>query len=318
MKSKPIYQNVNNNNYLRIKLNDQEFKEKTKVIDNSLTPVWDESFTLYSLCQNPSLQMELKDEATGKDPLIGTANIEIDDIITNETREISENLIPAKGMKKYWKIHLYIQINSYNPFSNTKYTKLPDTGIKIKQGYESLNYIEKVPTVKPLTLCVKIEEASGFKALDSNGLSDPYCVLQLNNQKKSTSIIAECINPRWDEYFMFDLNSLNFDVLNIDCMDHDKLSKDDLIGNATIEIRSLFTGRKNRLNISLYDKNKNISGTLKLIAHIMRKGDIPFQEKEWNKQVLNIRIMEGNIKNNGYLYWTGKFDNEINNQFVSI
>ena len=27
--------------------------------------------------------------------------------------------------------------------------------------------------------------------------------------------------------------------------------------------------------------------------------------------------MEGNIKNNGYLYWTGKFDNEINNQFVS-
>ena len=56
---------------------------------------------------------------------------------------------------------------------------------------------------------------------------------------------------------------------------------------------------------------------LKLIAHITRKADIPFQEKAWNKQVLNIRIMEGNIKNNGNLYWTGKFDNEIKNQFVS-
>lgn len=99
--------------YIRIKLNDQEFYEKTKVIDNSLTPVWDQSFTLYSLCKNPSLQIELKDEATGKDPLIGTADIDLDDIESGKTKEISEYLIPAKGMNKGGRIHLYIEINSY-------------------------------------------------------------------------------------------------------------------------------------------------------------------------------------------------------------
>ena len=31
---------------------------------------------------------------------------------------------------------------------------------------------------------------------------------------------------------------ISFDFSNIDCMDHDKISKDDLIGNAKIEIKS--------------------------------------------------------------------------------
>ena len=52
------------------KLNDQEFVQKTKVINNTLNPVWDQTITLYSLCSNPSIQIELKDEAMGKDPLI--------------------------------------------------------------------------------------------------------------------------------------------------------------------------------------------------------------------------------------------------------
>ena len=175
--------------YIRIKLNDQEFYEKTKVIDNSLTPVWDESFTLYSLCKNPTIQIELKDKATGGYPLIGTADIDLDDIEPDKTKEMSEYLIPAKGMKKGGRIHLYIELNSYKPFSYTNFTKLPNTGIKIKNGTGSLNKIEKVPTVKPLTLFVKVEEASDLKALDSNGLSDPFVFLNSIIKKKILQLL---------------------------------------------------------------------------------------------------------------------------------
>ena len=97
--------------YVRIKLNDREFHEKTKVVDNSLNPVWNETIILYSLCQKPYIQIELKGKSTIKDQLIGTANIELDDITSTKSKEITENLIPAKGMKKGGKIHLYIQIN---------------------------------------------------------------------------------------------------------------------------------------------------------------------------------------------------------------
>ena len=91
--------------YLRIKLNDQEFFQKTKVIENTLTPVWNETITLYSLYSNPSIQLELKDEATGKDPVISTKTIELNNILPGEIKEITEELIPVKGMKKGGKIH---------------------------------------------------------------------------------------------------------------------------------------------------------------------------------------------------------------------
>ena len=127
---------------------------------------------------------QYKFEVAGKDPLIGTTTINLEDIKEGEIREITENLIPAKGMKKGGIIHLYIQINSEYPFLNTKFTKHLDTGIKIKKGYDALNKIEKVPTTKPLTLFVKVQDAFGLKSMDSNGLSDPYCIVQVNNQKK--------------------------------------------------------------------------------------------------------------------------------------
>ena len=61
---------------------------------------------------------------------------------------------------------------------------------KTKKGNGCLDTIEQIPTNKPLALFVKVIQAFDLKALDSNGLSDPYCALQIDNQKKTTSIIA--------------------------------------------------------------------------------------------------------------------------------
>ena len=66
--------------YVKLKLNDQEFSHQTLVMDNTLNPLWDQTFTLFSLCEKPSLQIELRDEATGKDPLLGEKSIDLSDI----------------------------------------------------------------------------------------------------------------------------------------------------------------------------------------------------------------------------------------------
>ena len=301
--------------YVRVKLNDQEFVQKTNVINNSLNPVWDKTITLYSLCSNVSVQIELKDESMGKDPLIGTKNIDITNLKPDETKEIEEELIPAKGMKKAGIIHLYIQINQEQPFKNIHFTRHIDLGKKTKKGNGALDSIDKIPITKPLLLFVKVIQAFNLKSMDSNGLSDPYCILQLNNQKKNTSLISECLNPKWDEYFIFDLVSLNKDFLKIDCMDQDKIS-DELIGNAEIPIKTLRLGAINDLEISLNDKKNAKTGTLKISLHVAKMGDIPFEEKIWKQKVLNIRILEGNFTK-GYLYWTGRFNNEKDFQFLS-
>ena len=73
--------------YLRLKLGDQEFVQKTSVKDNTLNPLWDENITLFSLCQINSLQIELRDEATGKDPLLSTKNIDLSNIVEDDVVE---------------------------------------------------------------------------------------------------------------------------------------------------------------------------------------------------------------------------------------
>jgi len=302
--------------YVRIKLNDQEFVQKTRVINNTLNPCWDQTLTLYSLCEKVSMQIELKDEATGKDPLIGTKNIDLSEIKYGEVVEMTEELIPAKGMKKGGKIHFYIQQSS-EPFKDYKFSKYLDTGKKTKRGNGNLDQLDKKPTTKPLTLFAKIVRAYNLKSCDSNGLSDPYCILQINNQKKTTSIIYECLNPKWDEYFIFDINSLNNDILTVICMDYDLLSSDDLIGTIQIPIKTLIFGKINEFKLSLLDKENKKSGEIELLLHVAKLGDIPFEEKLWNQKVLNIRIMEGTNLPNGNLYWIGKLENEKEPQFIS-
>ena len=100
-------------------------------------------------------------------------------------------------------------------------------------------------------------------------------------------------------------------------MDKDKLSKDDLIGNVKVEIRTLIMGKINELKLKLKDKYDNLAGELRLFLHVAKLGDIPFKEKIWNQKVLNIRIMEGKNLPKGYLYWIGKLENEKENQFIS-
>ena len=304
--------------YVRLKLNDQEFVQKTQVIDNSLNPLWNQTFILYSLCEMPSLQIELRDEATGKDPLLGEKSIDLSKIQENEIVEFNEQLIPAKGMKKGGIIHFYIQITDSTPFVGAKFTRHIDLGKKTKRGVGCLDSLDTNPTIIPLTLFVKVCQAYNLKAVDSNGLSDPYCILKVNNQKKTTSVVGECLNPLWNEYFVFYLNSLNYDSLIIDCMDKDKLSKDDLIGSVKVDIKTLIMGKINSLELQLRDKENSKTGSISILLHVAKFGDIAFQENLWNQKVLNIRILEGNNLPNGYLYWTGQLENEKENQFVSI
>lgn len=45
--------------------------------------------------------------------------------------------------------------------------------------------------------------AKGVRAADANGLSDPYCVVLLDDCKVRTKAILESLTPRWDETFVF-------------------------------------------------------------------------------------------------------------------
>ena len=56
------------------------------------------------------------------------------------------------------------------------------------------------------TLVVTIHEAKHLPAMDSDGTSDPYCVLRYGRSKAETSCVRSSLDPTWEESFEFDMD----------------------------------------------------------------------------------------------------------------
>ncbi len=86
-------------------------------------------------------------------------------------------------------------------------------------------------------LSIKVKEAKGIPAADSNGKSDPYVVLTIGGQKKKTKIIHKTLEPKWYEEFRFDIDDSQH-VLRFEVFDHDKFSKDDSLGHFELNLKT--------------------------------------------------------------------------------
>ncbi len=83
---------------------------------------------------------------------------------------------------------------------------------------------------------IKIVEAEGLKACDSNGFSDPYVVLvdEFGKRLTKTRVINRNLNPRWDESVDITVQG----AVNIIAMiwDFDTLSDDDYVGRTSLKL----------------------------------------------------------------------------------
>ena len=117
----------------------------------------------------------------------------------------------------------------------------------------SLNLHNAPPPRKMLH--VHLLEARDLPAMDSNGFSDPYCVLHIaagGDHKKDTppggsggsgtrvksKTIAATLDPVFDQQMTLDLEPYDEELV-VDVFDFDKFSTDDFIGRAVIPIKSL-------------------------------------------------------------------------------
>jgi Ca2+-dependent lipid-binding protein len=50
-------------------------------------------------------------------------------------------------------------------------------------------------------LTVTVIEAKNLKPLDQDGTSDPYTIIEIENQRNETKYISHTLNPVWNETF---------------------------------------------------------------------------------------------------------------------
>lgn len=97
---------------------------------------------------------------------------------------------------------------------------------------------------RELTLSITAIAGRGLKAMDYNGLSDPYITFQVGSSRRTvkTKVIDQNLNPKWNE--KLELSVPLHDIkqkqqLCIRVMDEDTMSKDDLIGTVQVPLASI-------------------------------------------------------------------------------
>ncbi|KAM0866638.1 hypothetical protein ACQ4PT_042501 [Festuca glaucescens] len=92
---------------------------------------------------------------------------------------------------------------------------------------------------------VLLVDAKGLAGNDFLGRLDPYVVVQYRSQeRKSSTARDQGRNPSWNEVFKFQINSTAANVqhkLFLRILDHDHLSSDDFLGEASINVADLIS-----------------------------------------------------------------------------
>ena len=167
--------------YCNCKLTDDISWKKTRTINNSNNPQWNEIIKLPITNLTNDIEIQVKNENLIKDTKFGTINIKMNEISTKTTKKVS---YLKKGSITY-----LIQIGKSDiiPFSD----------------YEE---VDENIYANNLMLAVKVVEAKNLKIADGNS-SDPYCVLKINGIEKKTRVIDCTLNPIWNQTFYFDISS---------------------------------------------------------------------------------------------------------------
>lgn len=86
-------------------------------------------------------------------------------------------------------------------------------------------------------LRVDVLDADDLPAADRNGFSDPYCKFNLNGKEMyKTKTQKKTLHPAWNEYFECPIKSRTAANFKLTVFDWDMGDKDDLLGEATINL----------------------------------------------------------------------------------
>ncbi|TYZ61803.1 hypothetical protein PybrP1_004801 [[Pythium] brassicae (nom. inval.)] len=107
----------------------------------------------------------------------------------------------------------------------------------------------------PYNVEVTLVKAVDLAAADMNGKSDPYVVLSLGENKRKSSVVAASVNPEWqpEEKFWFLTDDARFAVLDVQVFDHDRFTKDDLIGYSSISLSQFLDGSSTNGTVLMHE-----------------------------------------------------------------
>nr|XP_033775805.1 LOW QUALITY PROTEIN: multiple C2 and transmembrane domain-containing protein 2 [Geotrypetes seraphini] len=275
--------------FVIFRMGDQRYKSKT--LCKSANPQWKEQFDFHYFSNRTGM---LEIEVWGKDnrkheEILGTCRVDIAALPLEQKNRLELPLENSQG--------LILVLITVTLFSGVSISDLcicplgePSEREQVFQRYCIKNSFQNIKDVGLLQ--VKILKAEALLAADFSGKSDPFCVLEVGNDRLQTHTVFRNLNPEWNKVFTFPIKDIH-DVLEVTVFDEDGDKPPDFLGKVAIPLLSVENGQQKGYILKSKDLGQASKGVIYLemdvIYNPLRASIRTFQPQE-------VRFIEENPK----------------------
>ncbi|XP_036267735.1 multiple C2 and transmembrane domain-containing protein 2 [Pipistrellus kuhlii] len=246
--------------FVLLKLGEQRYKSKT--LCKSAHPQWREEFDFHYFSDRMGI---LDIEVWGKDgkkheERLGTCKVDIASLPLKQANCLELPLDSCLGA--------LLLLITLTPCAGVSVSDLcvcpladPGERKQIAQRYGLQNSLRDMKDVGILQ--VKVLKAVDLLAADFSGKSDPFCLLELGNDRLQTHTIYKTLNPEWNKVFTFPVKDVH-DALEVTVFDEDGDKPPDFLGKVSIPLLSIRDGQTNCYVL----KNKDLEVAFKGVIYL--------------------------------------------------
>ncbi|XP_056288942.1 multiple C2 and transmembrane domain-containing protein 1 isoform X1 [Pseudoliparis swirei] len=250
--------------YVKFRLGPQKYRSKT--VPKTLSPQWRQQFDLHMYDESGVLDVCVWDQDTGRrDDFIGRCQVDL----TSLTRETTHHLVlPLEESRGSVVLLVTLTASAPVSVSDLSVTPLDDPAERRRtlgrySVWRSFSGLKDVGVVQ-----VKVLRAEGLMAADVMGRSDPFCVLELNNDRLQTHTVYKNLNPEWNKVFTFNVTDVH-SVLEVSVFDEDRDRSADFLGKVAIPLLSIRNGEKKSYTLKNKELTARSKGSILLEADVV-------------------------------------------------
>ncbi|XP_069819027.1 multiple C2 and transmembrane domain-containing protein 1 isoform X1 [Dendropsophus ebraccatus] len=246
--------------YVKFRLGHQKYKSKT--LPKTLNPQWREQFNMHLFEEHGGIiDITVWDKDAGKrDDFIGRCQIDLSALSKEQTHKLKLNLEEGEGC-----LVLLVTLTASAAIS------VSDLSVSCSEDQkERKEILRRYSLMRSFSnfndvgfLQVKVIRAEGLMAADVTGKSDPFCVVELNNDRLMTHTVYKNLNPEWKKVFTFNINDIH-SVLEVTVYDEDRDRSADFLGKVAIPLLSIQNGEQKAYVL----KNKQLTGPTKGVIYL--------------------------------------------------
>lgn len=266
--------------FVSFRLGEQRFRSKNQ--NKVRNPQWRERFTFNQFMDSPDImEMELwSKEGRKSEDCLGVCEVNLSQLTVNQRQLFTHTLEQGRG-----RVLFLVELNTCSGVSLGDLCTAPLDEPQQRQEqlehYSLANSFRKVRDIGFLQ--VKVLKASDLIAADINGKSDPFCVVDLGNDRLRTHTVYKTLNPEWNRVITFPVKDIH-DILMLTVYDEDGDKAPDFLGKVAVPLLWIRGGQQITLPLLKQDLSGLSKGSITLeleaIFNPIKAGLRTFQPRE--------------------------------------